>query len=85
VGYPNRGRDILKLKQMPDITMCKGQVDNITCPYKDNCYRYNAKPDIYQSYFVGIPLENNKCDFYWGDNGKNIWNQLEEIIKINNK
>lgn len=31
---------------MPDITMC---VSN-NCPYKDKCYRSQAKPSNYQSY-----------------------------------
>ena len=67
---------------MPDITMCKGQVGAIICPYKDKCYRYTAKADkLYQSFFVGLPLKDGKCDMYWGDNAEGIWNQLKEIIK----
>lgn len=46
---------------MPDITMCEGT----NCPLKENCYRYKAKPDIYQSYFIKPPYEQNKCDHYW--------------------
>ena len=71
---------------MPDITMCKGQIGAIICPYKDKCYRYTAKADeLYQSFFVGLPLKDGKCDYYWGDNGKSIWNELCSIhgIKLN--
>ena len=47
---------------MPDITMCSDH----NCPQKEDCYRYNAKPSEYsQSYFVGSPRENNKCDYFW--------------------
>jgi hypothetical protein len=67
---------------MPDITMCKGQVGGIICPYKDKCYRYTAEPNKYrQSFFVELPIKDAKCDYYWGDNAESIWNQLKEITK----
>ena len=31
---------------MPDITMCITK----TCPIKESCFRYTAKPNTYQSY-----------------------------------
>ena len=48
---------------MPDISMCSGQ----TCPQKDTCFRYLAKPSEWrQSYFLGIPLkEDGTCEHYW--------------------
>jgi len=46
---------------MPDITMCKGQ----NCPLKENCYRYKAKPSLYQSYFMEAPFKNRECNHYW--------------------
>jgi len=61
---------------MPDITMCSG----IDCPYKDNCYRFTAKPSEYQSYFANPPIKVDKCDHYWGDNAESIWSSLGEII-----
>jgi hypothetical protein len=54
---------------MPDITLCFGK----DCPYKDNCYRYTAKPDEYQAYFSNPPIKDSKCDYYWGPNAENIW------------
>ena len=64
---------------MAAITKCAGQEGGIICPYREKCYRFTAKADEYQSYFKGIPLKDNKCDLYWGDNNENIWNQLKEI------
>ena len=57
-----------------DITKCWGEKDKIVCPYKENCYRFTAKSDEYQSYFMELPLKNDKCDHYWGDDGESIWN-----------
>ena len=66
---------------MSDITMCKGQIGATICPYKDRCHRYTAKAnEYYQSYFVGLPIKDGKCDYYWGENGESIWNQLKEIV-----
>lgn len=63
---------------MADITKCPGQVDEIICPYKENCYRYTAKSDKYgQSYFIDLPLKDGKCDNYWGKDGEKIWNKVE--------
>jgi hypothetical protein len=47
---------------MPDITMCSGT----GCPIKSTCYRYRAKPSEYgQSYFMGVPIKDGKCEYYW--------------------
>lgn len=60
---------------MADITKCFGEENEIICPYREKCYRFTAKGDeLYQSYFVGLPLKNDKCDHYWGDGGLAIWN-----------
>ena len=45
---------------MPDIAMCK----NIRCPVRFTCYRFNAEPDVYQSYGE-FEFINNNCQFYW--------------------
>ena len=48
---------------MPDICMCKGT----NCPFKEKCYRFTAKADEYQSYFIDAPIDKDgKCDMYWG-------------------
>ena len=61
-----------------DICKCKGQIGAINCPYKENCYRFTAKADeLYQSYFIELPLINGKCDHYWGKDGEKIWNKIE--------
>ena len=64
-----------------DITKCHGQTGATNCPYKENCYRFTAKADEYaQSYFIELPLKNNKCDHYWGKNGEKIWNKINNNI-----
>jgi hypothetical protein len=63
---------------MADICMCPGEIEELNCPYKENCYRFTAKADKYgQSYFMELPLKNNKCDHYWGKDGEKIWNKIE--------
>jgi hypothetical protein len=59
---------------MADITKCFGEEDEIICPYREKCYRFTAKADEYQSYFMELPLKDDKCDHYWGDGGLAIWN-----------
>ncbi len=52
--------------------MCVGT----NCPYKETCYRHTAKPsEFWQSWFMKPPIEDNKCDYYWGEN------QLKDIVK----
>ena len=56
---------------MADITMCKGVTDDgVVCKRRDNCYRYTAKPDKYQSYFLNAPLVlklngEQVCEYNW--------------------
>ena len=44
-----------------DITKCKG--DN--CPQKEDCYRFTAKADEHQSWFVETPNKGDKCEYLW--------------------
>jgi hypothetical protein len=69
---------------MPDITMCWGQKGAIDCPYKERCFRYTAKADEYQSYFIDLPLKDGKCEHYWGTDGEDIWNKTETDDNTNN-
>ena len=62
---------------MTDITKCSGQIEDLNCPYKENCYRDTAKADVYQSYFIGLPLINGKCDAYWSKDGEKIHNKTK--------
>ena len=62
---------------MPDITMCKG----IDCPVNTRCRRYTATPSERQSWFTTVPFKDGKCDFYWGEQSDDIWNQLTKIVK----
>lgn len=42
--------------------MCHGT----DCPKKESCYRYTAKPEPYQTYFVHTPLEiDGSCEYFW--------------------
>ena len=45
---------------MPDITMCF----NKNCPLRKKCYRFMAKPDTYQAYFVDVKPKNGKCEHF---------------------
>ena len=60
---------------MADITMCEG----LDCPVKEDCYRFNAKADEYQCYFLEPPYdkEKKKCDYYWGNNSQSIFVQIK--------
>ena len=57
-----------------DITMCFGK----DCPIKNDCIRYVAKPEKYQSYFEESPYNDGKC-FIWFDYGnrleRSLWDQ----------
>lgn len=57
--------------------MCPGT----NCPHKEKCYRFTAKPDDYQSYFMESPIKDGKCEYYWGANAQSVWNQLKDIMK----
>ncbi len=61
---------------MADISMCKGEF----CSKRDTCYRYLAKADRYQAYFI-IPKEEqgNKCKVYWEDKygTTNLWSNSD--------
>jgi hypothetical protein len=48
---------------MADITMCSGG----ECPMKERCYRFTAtKNEWRQSFFLGIPIKEDKtCDHFW--------------------
>lgn len=47
---------------MPDIAMCYGE----GCLQRDKCYRYTAKPDTYQDYFNGSPMEEDgTCHYFF--------------------
>lgn len=63
---------------MPDISMCTGG----DCPLKNDCYRYKATPNEYQSYFSYPPYsidfnidgtQEIDCLYFW--NIKNAQNE----------
>ena len=60
---------------MTDICKCKGEIGAIICPYKEKCYRFTAIADEYQTYFLELPLKDGKCEYYWGENEDDLWNQ----------
>jgi hypothetical protein len=60
--YCNNSRNYLEI-DMPDISMCWGK----ECPFKEDCYRYIARPNEYrQSYFTNPPYEEveGRCQFF---------------------
>jgi hypothetical protein len=66
---------------MTDITKCSGT----DCPLNTTCYRYTAPTGMYQSFFVGVPIKNGKCEYYWGEASQSTYEQLKEIFKTNEK
>ena len=67
---------------MPDIAMC----GNKTCPLKDMCYRFTAKPSPYQSYFHGPgPIENGKCNYYIENGVKSVDIGNNTLIQTKNE
>lgn len=60
------------------MSMCEGT----NCPHKEKCYRFMAeKAPLNQTYFSIPPIENGKCDYYWGDNAQSVWNKPKEEPK----
>jgi hypothetical protein len=48
--------------------MCGGE----DCPFRNDCYRFTAKPSKGQSFFIDAPFDHKKygCDFYIEDDKK---------------
>ena len=65
----------------PDITMCQGT----NCPVSTKCHRFMAKAGMRQSYFADVPgeIKDGKftCSYYWGQQAQGIWEQLNDIVK----
>ena len=51
---------------MPDIAMCQGG----ECPVRENCWRYIAPADRWQSYFGTPPFDEDGCEYFWDVNEK---------------
>lgn len=51
---------------MPDIAMCNGD----DCPVKENCWRYMAPANRWQSYFAAPPCNEEGCEYFWDMNEK---------------
>ena len=63
---------------MADITLCKGN----NCPMKEQCKRYTSPHDpLYQSYFTESPIKDGKCDMFWGDVADVVMEQLNKIVR----
>jgi hypothetical protein len=45
---------------MADISKC----DGTNCPLKEDCFRFKVKADDYQSYLVGVPFKDGKCEYF---------------------
>jgi len=61
---------------MPDISMC----DNNICPSKEECYRFKAIPNDYQTYTSFIVKENeDKCDDFMKINKYNLIRKDDKI------
>lgn len=51
---------------MSDIAMCQGG----ECPVRENCWRYLAPTDRWQSYLGTPPFTEEGCDYFWDVNEK---------------
>ena len=43
---------------MSNITMCEG----INCPIREKCFRFRAKANLVQHFFIKTPYEYSHCD-----------------------
>ena len=66
---------------MTDITKCKGK----GCSLKESCYRYTSKEGMLQSFFVDSPISDGQCEMYWGKTSTEVYEQLKQIFKTNEK
>tara|TARA_R110000868_G_scaffold136447_1_gene349431 strand:+ start:28351 stop:28560 length:210 start_codon:yes stop_codon:yes gene_type:complete len=64
---------------MADITMCSGE----GCNLKLKCYRHTANRDEYQYFFAKPPIENGKCDMFWGNKAEQDYTDLKDVF-LNN-
>jgi hypothetical protein len=40
-----------------------------------------AKPSELQSYFLTPPVQDGKCEMYWGEAAQSVYEQLKDIMK----
>lgn len=47
--------------------MCKGEKGLISCPLKEECYRFKAKASERQAIFVEVPynIKDKTCGYFW--------------------
>jgi DNA invertase Pin-like site-specific DNA recombinase len=62
---------------MPDITMC----ENAACPLRQQCYRFMAKPDAWQSVACFAPLSDTQCDHFMALKHEKFWRGDDDIEK----
>ena len=46
---------------MCDISMCS----NGFCPLKEECYRFNAKPNEFRQSYGQFEFRDGNCDHFW--------------------
>jgi hypothetical protein len=51
---------------MADIAMCQGN----ECPVKEDCWRYMAPSNRFQSYIATPPYTEEGCEYFWDMNEK---------------
>jgi len=60
---------------MSDITMCEG----INCPIREKCFRFRAKTNLVQHFFLKTPYEYSHCDKFISFEDEEDTNQLKFI------
>lgn len=63
---------------MPDITLCFG----VNCPIKEQCYRFTARPEVYQSYFYDSPREGLTCNYFIQNTTNLVINDIDTDFSI---
>ena len=67
-------RNSIKLKDMPDISMCK----NDKCKFKKDCYRFTAKPSEFMQSYAEFNCKDKVAIDTWFWSNKNVKKQNNE-------
>ena len=62
-----------------ELVMCKGD----GCPFKEKCYRFTTEIEKCKNHFAFVPFnkEQGRCEMFWGEGNKNMYNYLKDIAE----
>jgi hypothetical protein len=58
---------------MSDITMCEG----INCPIREKCFRFRAKTNLVQHFFLKTPYEYSHCEKFISYEDELVFDQIK--------